>query len=113
MTTELRSPCPIAAGLDIFGDRWTLLVVRDLFYGSRLYGELANSKETIPTNLLADRLKRLEEYGLITRELYQEKPKRYAYELTDAGRQLKPVLQSMAAWGAANRPGTRKVNPAL
>ena len=89
-----RSPCPIANTLDILGDKWTLLVVRDLlFLGKRLYGEFMQSGEGIPTNILADRLKRLEETGLVTKEPYQSNPIRHQYRLTRKGAELFPVLR--------------------
>src|SRR5579862_1405170 len=83
-----RSMCAIANSLDILGDKWTLLVVRDLLHGKRTYGELAHSPEGIPTNILADRLKRLEGAGIIAGTPYQERPVRYAYALTPKGRAL-------------------------
>jgi DNA-binding HxlR family transcriptional regulator len=72
----LRSPCAVACTLDLVGDKWSLLVVRDLLRGNVTYGELQNSPEGIPTNILADRLKRLEEARLIAKSAYQEHPVR-------------------------------------
>ena len=70
-----RSPCPIASALDILGDKWTFLVVRDLlFMGKHQYGELLESPEGIPTNILAERLKRLEAAGLLEKRPYQTNP---------------------------------------
>ena len=69
-----RSACAIANSLDIVGDKWSLLVVRDLLHGKRTYGELADSPERIPTNILAERLKRLEHAGIITSTPYQQRP---------------------------------------
>ncbi len=71
-----RSPCPIANTLDLIGDKWSLLVIRDLRRGKCTYSELLDSPEGIPTNILADRLKRLEEAGGIERSAYQERPVR-------------------------------------
>lgn len=104
----MRSACPIAGILDIVGDRWTLLIVRDmlLFERSR-YSELLSADEGIPTNILADRLKRLEAHGLVRREPYQERPVRHAYYLTQAGLDLEPLLQEMIRWGSAHVPGSR------
>jgi DNA-binding HxlR family transcriptional regulator len=104
---ERRSQCPIACALDLAGDRWTLLVVRDLLRGRRTYGELAASAEGIPTNLLADRLLRLEEAGLVEAVPYQARPVRYAYALTQKGRGLEEVLGALARWGKRHIPGTR------
>ena len=94
-----RSPCPVTNTLDILGDKWTLLVVRDLFLGKRLYREFTESPEGIPTNILADRLKRLEAAGIIRKEPYQERPVRYAYALTGMGEDLLPVLAEGAGAG--------------
>ena len=94
-----RSPCPIATALDLVGDKWTLLVMRDLFVGKSKFGEFEESPEGIPTNILAERLKRLEAGGMIERNPYQERPVRYAYALTKKGRGFLPVLQTMSQWG--------------
>jgi len=102
-----RSPCPIANTLDILGDKWTLLVVRDLlFLGKCLYGEFMQSGEGIPTNILADRLKRLEETGLVTKEPYQSNPVRHQYRLTRKGAELFPVLREIIRWANKHIPGT-------
>ncbi len=101
-----RSACAIANSLDIVGDKWSLLVVRDLLYGKRTYGELANSPERIPTNILADRLKRLEGAGIIARAPYQQHPVRYAYTLTPKGRDLGGVLLAFVRWGKQHIQGT-------
>lgn len=93
-----RSRCPVSCILEIVGDKWTLLVVRDLFFNNHTFKELQASPEKIPTNILADRLKRLEHSGLIRRELYQERPKRYAYYLTEKGLDLEPVMRSLMVW---------------
>lgn len=109
---ELRSPCPIAGALDVLGDRWTLLVVRDLLlFGKRRYGELADSPEGIPTNLLAERLRRLLAHGLVDRQPYQERPSRYEYQLTEKGRDLMPVLLALVTWGQRHVPGVHQGPP--
>lgn len=110
---RLRSYCPIAGTLDTVGDRWSLLIVRDLLYGGeRRYGDLAASWESIPTNTLADRLRRLEDAGIVEREQYNDRPPRYSYRLTAKGRALRPVLEAMTEWGLAHLPGTRTMPPA-
>ena len=103
----LRSPCPVANALDVLGDRWTLLVIRDLFVGRHRFGDLLASPEHIPTNILADRLKRLERAGLIAALPYQARPTRYEYHLTPRGRELSPILDALAVWGLVQFPGTR------
>lgn len=102
-----RSACPVANTLDIVGDKWSLLVIRDMRHGKRTYGELADSPEGIPTNILADRLRRLEEAGIVLRSAYQDRPPRYAYTLTDKGRDLGELLQALVRWGKKHIPGTK------
>lgn len=102
-----RSSCPVANVLDLFGDKWTLLVVRDLVLGKSRFGEFSESPEAIPTNILADRLKRLEQSGIVTKAPYCRRPLRYEYELTERGRDLMPVLESMALWAGKHLPGTK------
>ncbi len=107
MTTQKRSPCPIANALDLLGDRWSLVVVRDLLFRDRhTYSELLDSPEGISTNILAERLRRLEEAGVITKKTYQTRPRRYRYELTKKGEALRPVLMSMIHWANDHIPGT-------
>jgi len=107
-TPALRSRCPVACSLDVFGDRWTLLVIRDLFAGKSRFGEFVASPERIPTNILAERLKRLERAGLISSAAYSEHPPRFDYQLTERGRELAPVVDAIAVWGLAQFPGTRR-----
>jgi DNA-binding HxlR family transcriptional regulator len=99
--TRKRSGCPVANTLDIVGDRWTLLVVRDmLFFRKVRYSELlAASPESIPTNILADRLRVLEKSGIVRRRLYQRRPDRYEYLLTPRGIDLAGMLLEMIRWG--------------
>lgn len=103
-----RSACPIASTLEVIGDRWTLVIVRDLLIGKSRYGEFLASPEGIPTNILASRLRRMEESGLIEKDLYQRNPPRHAYRLTRRGRKLLPLLQEMCRWGNAFVDGTRR-----
>jgi DNA-binding HxlR family transcriptional regulator len=102
-----RSSCPAACVLDLAGDKWTLLVVRDLLRGRHTYKELLAADEGIPTNILADRLKKMEAAGLIKAEPYQDNPVRWRYELTAKGRDLGHVLAAMARWGTKHVRGTR------
>ena len=101
-----RSPCPVACCLDLLGDKWTLLVVRDLLLGKTTYTGFQKSPEGIPTNILAERLKRLQAAGIIEKSQYQERPVRYAYHLTEKGNDLRPVLSAMIDWGNKYIPGT-------
>jgi DNA-binding HxlR family transcriptional regulator len=105
--------CPIARTLDLLGDRWTLLVIRDLFLGQHKFSELLASSPGMPPKILSDRLKRLEEYGLVQREIYNEYPPRAEYKLTKKGRSLLPVLESIGEWGVKHLyegdPGGKKI----
>ncbi len=101
-----RSACAVANSLDILGDKWSLLVVRDMLHGKRTYGELALSPERIPTNILADRLERLVGAGIVSRTPYQQRPVRYAYTLTPKGSALGDVLLEFVRWGKQHIPGT-------
>jgi DNA-binding HxlR family transcriptional regulator len=105
-----RSACAIANSLDLVGDKWSLLVVRDLLHGKHTYGELANSPERIPTNILADRLKRLEAADVIVGTPYQKHPIRYTYTLTPKGAALGEVLLAFVRWGKQYIPGTVTLN---
>ena len=107
-----RSACPVANTLDIVGDKWSMLIVRDMRHGKRTYGELAQSPEAIPTNILADRLRRLEEAGIVESAAYQERPVRYAYSLTAKGNDLGELLGALVHWGKKHIPGTRTLSEA-
>jgi len=101
-----RSCCPVSNMLDLFGDKWSLLIVRDLVLGKMRYGEFAQSPEGIPSNILANRLKKLEAAGVVAKQAYSEKPVRYQYALTEKGKDLLPVLEAMVAWALKHVPGT-------
>jgi DNA-binding HxlR family transcriptional regulator len=105
MQATRRSSCPGACALDIVGDRWTLLIVRDLLRGRDTYSQIA-AEERIPTNILADRLKKMEQTGLITAEPYQERPVRWRYALTPKGKELGEVLAALGRWGKKHIRGT-------
>ncbi|MEZ4651687.1 MAG: helix-turn-helix domain-containing protein [Candidatus Eisenbacteria bacterium] len=102
-----RSLCPISYSLDLFGDRWTLLILRDMvFMGKQHYREFLKSGEGIATNILADRLSRLESAGLVTKESDPADAKRYVYSLTEKGLDVLPVLVEIIVWGASHDPDT-------
>jgi len=110
---QLRSRCPIAGALDILGDTWTLLVLRDLlFYDKHRFADFLDSPEKISTNVLAERLKRLERYGLIERRRYQVNPPRDEYVLTARGHDLLPVLRELIKWGKRHVRGAAQKPPA-
>jgi DNA-binding HxlR family transcriptional regulator len=101
-----RSSCPISFALEIFGDRWTLLVLRDMLLESRTrFRELLAGEEGIATNVLADRLKRLERRGLIRKERDREDARQFVYKPTERAASLVPTLLEMAAWGARTNSG--------
>jgi DNA-binding HxlR family transcriptional regulator len=98
---ERRSGCPVSISLDIFGDRWSLLIVRDLmFTGFRTFREFAAAGENIATNILADRLDRLEAAGIIAKRADPDDGRRSLYRLTKKGWDLAPVLVEMVMWAA-------------
>lgn len=98
---NFRSPCPVARTLDILGDKWSLLIIRDLIYANkRRYGEFAASPEKIPTNILSDRLKRLERHGIVERNLYSQHPPRAEYHITEKGKELGAIVKAVYTWGA-------------
>ena len=94
--------CPVAKSLDIVGDRWTLLIVRDLMRGKQRFKELQESLRGIAPNLLSDRLRKLEEAGLVIRTIFKQIPPKVEYTLTDTGLALESVLGSLARFGMAN-----------
>jgi DNA-binding HxlR family transcriptional regulator len=102
-----RSPCPVACSLDILGDRWTLLVIRDLFMGRERFRDFTASPEGVPTNILSERLERLQEHEIIEQMPAADGTKRSAYRLTKKGKALGPILAAMRDWGLKWEKGTR------
>ena len=106
MTPPRRSPCPVSCTLDLIGDRWTLLIIRDMmFFDKQRFEEFLDSPEGISTNILANRLKLLEESGLVEKQPYSNHSRRMNYQLTEEGKSLRPVLKVMAAWGLKHVDG--------
>ena len=105
LRSQPRSRCPVSRTLEVLGDRWTLLVVRDIMRGKQRYAEFLASPEGIPTNILADRLKRLAASGIIRGRRYSEHPPRVEYTLTAKGEDLRPVMRAMAEWGVRYEGG--------
>jgi DNA-binding HxlR family transcriptional regulator len=96
-----RSDCPVNYGLELFGDKWTLLIIRDLmFKGKHYYGQLQQSEEKIATNILADRLAMLEEAGLILKKIDPAHGSKLIYRLSRKGIDLLPVLVEIIVWSA-------------
>jgi DNA-binding HxlR family transcriptional regulator len=101
-----RSPCPIACALDTLGDKWTLLVIRDLFLGRKRFKDFCASPEKIPTNILSDRLNRLVDRGLVQPMPLEESPGRQGYALTEKGLALESVIRALLQWGLEWEPET-------
>ena len=113
-TYKNQEDCPVARTLDILGDRWTLLVVRDLFLGQSKFGDILASLEGISPNLLADRLKRLEQQGIVWRVFYSDHPPRAEYRLTEKGQELVSVMRAIAEWGLKHElDDAQRANPRL
>jgi DNA-binding HxlR family transcriptional regulator len=107
LSPSQRSPCPIACSLDLIGDRWTILVIRDMmFLGKQRFEEFLESPEGISTNILANRLRSLEEAGLVVKQPYSNHSRRMNYQLTERGKSLRPVVKAIAAWGLKHIPNT-------
>ncbi len=99
MKNAYSIPCNIAQTLNLIGDKWSLLILHRLLTGRGTFKELLDGLEGIPTNLLSQRLKTLEDDGLVRSELYQEHPPRYRYTLTESGADLEDVFNALVLWG--------------
>lgn len=100
MTAQQTLPaCPVEITLTLISDRWKVLILRDLFTGTKRFGELKRSVTGISQKVLTANLRSMEQSGLIHRKAYAEVPPRVEYSLTDLGRSLKPILDAMVAWG--------------
>ncbi|MDM0013864.1 helix-turn-helix domain-containing protein [Variovorax sp. J22P168] len=109
MKQENRSTCPISTALEFVGDRWTLLVIRDLmFAGKRHFREFLQSEEAISSNVLADRLAALVQGGIVTKSGDPTHAQKAIYSLTEKGLELLPVLVAMSAWTQRHHPETRR-----
>jgi DNA-binding HxlR family transcriptional regulator len=98
-TAPYNQACPVARTLDLIGDRWTLLIIRDMFLGKSRFSEFRKSVPAPPPKLLSERLQRLEQAGLVERAIYSERPVRAEYRLTPEGRTLHPILREIVDWG--------------
>lgn len=103
MKIDFRSDCPISSALDILGDKWTLIILRDmLFFHKKTFKDFASSKERIASNILSSRLKLLEKVGIIKKNMKEENLKSYIYTLTDKGLDLLPVILEITLWSNEN-----------
>ena len=106
-TYQRRSDCPINFALEMFGDPWSLLIIRDIVYfGKKTYGEFLASEEGMATNILASRLAHLEHQGLLMKKSSEQDKRREEYTLTEKGLDLIPILVEMANWSAQHDPHT-------
>jgi DNA-binding HxlR family transcriptional regulator len=109
MRPDQRSTCPISAALELVGDRWTLLVIRDLmFAGKRRFREFLQSEEAISSNVLADRLGALVRNGIVRKDGDPTHAQKAIYSLTEKGLELLPLLAAMSAWSQKHDPSTRR-----
>jgi DNA-binding HxlR family transcriptional regulator len=107
-----RSTCPVSTSLDVLGDKWTLLILRDMvFAGKSTYGQFLQSAEKMATNILADRLAVLEAHGLLTKSVAADKKSKFTYRLTEKGVDTIPIIVELVLWGAKHCPTI--VDPSL
>ena len=98
-TTKELPACPVETTLMLIGDKWKVLILRDLMPGTKRFGELKKSVGNVSQKVLTSQLRDMEANGLVTRQVYVEVPPRVEYSLTDLGRSLKPILDAMWTWG--------------
>ncbi len=111
--SDLKSEtCPVARGLSVIGDRWTMLILRDCFRGIRRFDEF-QARLGVTRHILADRLKKLEEDGVLARRQYQDRPVRHEYRLTEKGLALHPVLATLVHWADTWEPHPNRSGPRL
>jgi DNA-binding HxlR family transcriptional regulator len=108
MEIHKRSPCPVACALDIIGDKWTILVIRDLALGRQYFKEFLASPEGIATNILTNRLQRLKDAGIISALPDPGPIGRFQYRLTQKGQAMQAMIEAMAEWGLRYIEGTSK-----
>jgi DNA-binding HxlR family transcriptional regulator len=100
MPKQYGQPCPVARSLEFLGERWTLLLVRDLLIAPRKFQEFSASLSGVAPAMLSQRLKVLEHHGIVSRRLYSQHPPRAEYALTERGEELRPVVRALGIWGA-------------
>jgi DNA-binding HxlR family transcriptional regulator len=100
-----RSTCPVSTSLDVLGDKWTLLILRDIvFAGKSTYGQFLQSEEKMATNILADRLAVLESQGILTKAVAADKKSKFTYRLTEKGVDTVPIIIELVLWGSKHCP---------
>ena len=103
--------CPVETTLTLIGDKWKVLILRDLMPGTKRFGELKKSVGNVSQKVLTVQLRAMEESGLVHREVYAEVPPRVEYSLTELGKSLKPILDSMWAWGEEYKKNNKLKEP--
>ena len=106
-TVKELPACPVETTLTLIGDKWKVLILRDLLTGTKRFGELKKSIGNVSQKVLTAQLRAMEENGLLTRTVYAEVPPRVEYTLTDLGESLKPILDAMWNWGEEYKASTR------
>ena len=105
-----RSKCSISGSLDIVGDKWSLLIIRDaIFLNKKSFNEFRNSAEKIASNILANRMEKLVKYGIMSKSQNPDNKLKFDYLLTDKGRALQPVIEALGDWGYQHIDGTNDV----
>ncbi len=94
-----QKDCPVERAANVIGGKWTLLILRDLFTGTKRFGELRASLTGISPKTLTERLRALEQEGIVERKIYPEVPPRVEYSLTNSGQKLEPIIEGMREWG--------------
>lgn len=107
-TEEELSACPVETTLTLIGDKWKVLILRDLMPGTKRFGELKKSIGGVSQKVLTAQLRAMEKSGLVTRTVYPEVPPRVEYSLTELGRSLKPILDAMQSWGEGYKEEKRR-----
>ena len=102
-------PCPVETTLTLIGDKWKVLILRDLMEGTKRFGELKKSIGSVTQKVLTQQLRAMEKSGLLTRKIYAEVPPRVEYSLTETGYSLKPILDAMENWGESYKKGSAKI----
>lgn len=107
MAEKVLPACPVETTLTLIGDKWKVLILRDLMPGTKRFGELRRSVGNVSQKVLTNQLRQMEDSGLLTRKVYPEVPPRVEYTLTELGRSLKPILDAMWNWGEAYKEQNR------
>lgn len=107
MSTKTLPACPVETTLSLIGDKWKVLILRDLMPGTKRFGELKRSVGGVTQKVLTAQLRQMEDCGLLTRTVYPEVPPKVEYTLTELGYSLKPVLDALSAWGEGYQKSTQ------